>query len=63
MQTSGPVPRPVFLGFPAPAREAMAPAGFVPRKDSGGIKGFVGKMVTATGTEVNSDAIDLDMDG
>jgi len=41
----------------------MAPAGFVPRKDSGGIKGFVGKVVTATGTEVNSDAIDLDMDG
>jgi len=34
VQTSGPVPRPVFLGFPAPAREAMAPVGFVP----GGLK-------------------------
>ena len=44
-------------------REVMAPAGFVPAKDRGGIKGFVGKVVTATGTEANSDAIGLDMDG
>lgn len=44
-------------------REVRAPAGFVPAKDSGGIKGSIGKVVTATSTEVNPDAIDLDMDG
>jgi len=44
-------------------REVRAPAGFVPAKDSGGIKGSVGKVVTTTSTEVNPDAIDLDMDG
>jgi len=43
--------------------DARVPAGFVPAKDRGEIKGSVGRVVTATGTEVNPDAIDFDMEG
>jgi len=39
--------------------EVRVVAGFVPAEDSGGVH----RSLTATGTEVNPDTIDLDMDG